>query len=153
MNREIQQFFELLSRRLASLRLLAADLESAREALVNMDLNGIHEHNTYQENACKEIGFLNHQLEAHWRKLSGEAQSGDEGSGDGTLTQRLKPEEKERLGSLLSEMDIAQKKVRGLNRVQTGLLRRSRRSVNVLMNFMANYSATYEPPRYRSASA
>lgn len=153
MDREIQQFFELLSRRLASLHLLAADLESAREALVNMDLNGIHEHNTYQENACKEIGFLNQQLETNWKRLSGEAQSGDEGSGDVTLTQRWKPEEKERLGSLLGEMDIAQKKVRGLNRVQAGLLRRSRRSVNVLMNFMANYSATYEPPRYRSASA
>ena len=153
MDREIQQFFGVLNRRLASLRLLAADLESAREVLVNMDLNGIHEHNTYQENACKEIGFLNLQLEGQWKKLPGEAQSGDAGSSTGNLAQRLKPEETDRLRSLLGEMDVAQKKVRGLNRVQAGLLRRSRRSVNVLMNFMASYSATYEPPRYRSASA
>ena len=153
MDRDIQQFFKLLSRRLACLRLLAADLESAREVLVNMDLNGIHEHNTYQEDACKEIGFLNRQLEDQWSRLSGGAQPGGSGSATDTLARRLKPEDVEHLRSLRREMDIAQKKVHGLNRVQAGLLRRSRRSVNVLMNFMANYSATYEPPRYREAPA
>jgi hypothetical protein len=45
----------------------------------------------------------------------------------------------------MDDLEVVQKRVRRLNRVYTGLLRRSRRSINVLVNVMAKYIGTYNP--------
>jgi len=45
----------------------------------------------------------------------------------------------------MDDLAMVQGSVRRLNRVYSGLLRRSRRSINVLINVMANYAGTYNP--------
>ena len=54
------------------------------------------------------------------------------------------------LREVLADLAAVQKNVRRLNRVYAGLLRRSRRSINVLINVMANYIGTYNPSPGRS---
>jgi hypothetical protein len=55
------------------------------------------------------------------------------------------------LRQVMEELAAAQKTVRRLNRVYAGLLRRSRRSINVLINVMASYLGTYSPGPGRGA--
>jgi hypothetical protein len=52
------------------------------------------------------------------------------------------------LRQALNDLAVVQKRVRRLNRVYAGLLSRSRRSINVLINVMANYLGTYIPPEH-----
>jgi hypothetical protein len=52
------------------------------------------------------------------------------------------------LRQALNDLAVVQKRVRRLNRVYAGLLSRSRRSINVLINVMANYMGTYIPPEH-----
>jgi hypothetical protein len=49
------------------------------------------------------------------------------------------------LQQALHDLATVQRSVQRLNRVYSGLLRRSRRSINVLINVMANYAGTYYP--------
>lgn len=48
---------------------------------------------------------------------------------------------------LTAEISAAERQLVQRNRVQTVLLERSRHSVNVLLNSMANFAATYQPPQ------
>ena len=58
MKNEVQQYLELLERRLATLRMLAADLDESRSAYVTLDLRAMHQHIARQENLCAEIRLL-----------------------------------------------------------------------------------------------
>jgi hypothetical protein len=51
----------------------------------------------------------------------------------------------------MDDLAVVQNTVRRLNRVYAGLLRRSRRSINVLINVMASYCGTYSPSPGRNA--
>jgi hypothetical protein len=55
------------------------------------------------------------------------------------------------LRQVMDDLEVVQKRVRRLNRVYAGLLRRSRRSIHVLINVMANYLGTSSPSPGRSA--
>jgi len=52
----------------------------------------------------------------------------------------------------MDDLEVARKRVRRLNRVYAGLLRNSRRSINVLITVMAKYIGTYSPLPGGSAS-
>ncbi len=55
------------------------------------------------------------------------------------------------LKQIMQDHATVEKALRRLNRVYAGLLRRSRRSINVLSNVMASYLGTYDPPPNRHA--
>jgi hypothetical protein len=63
MKREVQQYLDLLERRLATLRLLATDLDESRSAYVTLDLRSMHQHISSQENLCTEIRLLDTELQ------------------------------------------------------------------------------------------
>jgi len=142
---ETQLYLELLKRRVATLPLMAKELRDCRESLTGMDLESTREHISYQQGLCSEIRFLDDELEASRRQLA---------AGVGLEPDRMSAAEFDKLfdaGSdsqlrqVMDELAAVQKSVQRLNRVYAGLLRRSRRSINVLLNVMASYMGTYSP--------
>ncbi len=150
MKSEVQRYLVLLERRLATLRLLAADLDESRSAYVTLDLRAMHQHTSHQENLCTEIRTLDSELRDLKAKLSGLAASGGIPPTLGGLEGHFDPTASRQLHLLLGGLKAIQADVRRLSRVHSELLRRSRRSVNVLLNFLAHYSGTYPLPLTRS---
>lgn len=150
MKHEVQQYLELLERRLATLRMLAADLDESRSAYVTLDLRAMHQHISRQENLCAEIRMLDSELQGMKDKLRLLAATGEIPSTIGELEAQLDPMSARHLHLLMSGLKTIQSDVRRLSRVHSELLRRSRRSVNVLLNFLAHYSGTYPLPLTRS---
>jgi hypothetical protein len=146
MKREVQHYLELLERRLVTLRLLAADLDESRSAYVELDLRRMHQHISHQENLCAEIRLLDEELNSLGEKLTRPATPGGLPSALSELQAQLDPASARQLELLLSGLKTIQADVRRLSRVHSELLRRSRRSVNVLLNFLAHFSGTYPVP-------
>src|ERR1039458_181004 len=150
MKRDVQPYLELLERRLVTLRLLAADLDASRTAYVNLDLRAMRQHISQQERLCTEIRLLDTELKSEREKLTDQGAPGEllvEGT---QLEAQLDPASGRQLQLLLSGLKAVQADVRRLSRVHSEMLRRSRRSVNVLLNFLAHYSGTYPVPVARS---
>lgn len=145
MNSDVQRYLILLERRLATLRMLAADLNESRTAYVNLDLRAMHQHTSYQENLCTEIRALDSELNELKGKLT-ESAAGEATSALSGMETRFDPTSARQLQLLLGGLKAIQADVRRLSRVHSELLRRSRRSVNVLLNFLAHYSGTYPVP-------
>jgi hypothetical protein len=150
MKSEVQRYLVLLERRLATLRLLAADLDESRSAYVTLDLRAMHQHTSHQENLCMEIRTLDSELQDLKGKLTGLAAAGELPSTLGGLEAQFDPASARQLHLLLGGLKAIQADVRRLSRVHSELLRRSRRSVNVLLNFLAHYSGTYSLPMARA---
>ena len=146
MKSEVQRYLELLERRLATLRMLATDLDESRSAYVTLDLRAMHQHIAHQENLCTEIRILDAELHGLKGKLTGLAAAGEIPSTLGYLEAQFDPASARQLHLLLGGLKAIQSDVRRLSRVHAELLRRSRRSVNVLLNFLAHYSGTYPLP-------
>lgn len=127
----------LLKRRVAALRLLAAGLEASCTALTNLDLSGIHQGIAQQENLCSEIRFLDEEMRRLHHALFQQAGPAEGIGPMEELAQFLDPGGVKQLGDLFAELQTCHARVRYLNSVHGGLLRRSRRSVNVLMNFLS----------------
>lgn len=140
MKREVQRYFELLDRRLSALRSLAITLQESRAAFTELNLETIHRHNAQQQNLCTEIRFLDQELAAMREKVADEI--GLEG---GRSDLRPDPEVRQRARFLLGRLSAIQADVRRLNRVHGELVRRSRRSVNVLINLVATCRGAYPP--------
>ncbi|HMD83914.1 MAG TPA: flagellar export chaperone FlgN [Terriglobia bacterium] len=150
MKHEVQLYLELLERRLTTLRMLATDLDESRSAYVTLDLRSMHQHISRQENLCTEIRMLDTELQNMKEKLRGLAASGEMPATLGELEAQLDPMSARQLHLLLGGLKAIQADVRRLSRVHSELLRRSRRSVNVLLNFLAHYSGRYPVPAPRS---
>jgi hypothetical protein len=149
MNSEVQRYLVLLERRLATLRLLATDLDEGRSAYVTLDLRAMHQHTSYQENLCTEIRALDSELNDLKGKLTAVAANEVPAAISG-LEAQFDPASARQLHLLLGGLKAIQADVRRLSRVHSELLRRSRRSVNVLLNFLAHYSGTYPLPAARN---
>ena len=152
MNSEVQRYLVLLERRLATLRLLATDLDESRSAYVTLDLKAMHQHTSYQENLCTEIRTLDSELNDLKRKLAVVGVNEVPVTMSG-LEAQFDPASARQLHLLLGGLKAIQADVRRLSRVHSELLRRSRRSVNVLLNFLAHYSGTYPLPGGRTKGA
>jgi hypothetical protein len=143
MKNEVQRYLELLDQRWATLRLLATDLHESRSAYVTLDLRAMRQHIVHQENLCTEIRLLDAELQELKATLAGMAATGEIPSSLSGLEAQLDPNSARQLHLLLGGLKAIQADVRRLSRVHSELLRRSRRSVNVLLNFLAHYSGTY----------
>jgi len=140
---EVERYSELLERRLVTLRLLAVDLEESRKAFVDLDLPAIHRHISQQERLCTEIRLLDAELKDELQKPPCKGAPAENLSLPAKLDVQVNPDSARQLQLLLGGLKAIQADVRRLSRVHSELLRRSRRSVNVLLNFLAHYSGTY----------
>jgi hypothetical protein len=146
---ETRMYVELLKRRLASLRLMAKELHDCRQALVSMDLESTREHISYQQGLCSEIRFLDHELQSLRSQIVAAAGLRPGSSDKVAFVSLFDTASALELRRVQDELAAVQKSVFRLNRVYAGLLRRSRRSINVLINVMASYMGTYPPsPRH-----
>jgi hypothetical protein len=143
MEKEVQRCLELLERRLVTLRRLAADLDASRSAYVALDLMAMRQHTANQEMLCLEIRAVDAELHDLKRKFAERSADGQAPAHLGELTAQFDPTSARQLHLLLGGLTAIRADVRRLSRVHSELLRRSRRSVNVLLNFLAHYSGTY----------
>ena len=148
---ETQRYIELLKRRAASLRLTARELRECRESFTKMDLEAIREHISYQKSLCAEIRALDDELGVLRRQLAAAAGLEPEGMSAIAFAKLFDADSALQLRQVMDDLAVVQKVVRRLNRVYAGLLRRSRRSINVLINVMASYLGTYSPAPGRNA--
>jgi len=150
MKKEVERYLQLLERRLVTLRMLATDLEESRGAYVTLDLHAVRQHISRQENLCTEIRMLDSELQNMKGDMRGLAAAGEFPSTLSELEAQLDPASARQLHLLMGGLKAIQADVHRLGRVHSELLRRSRRSVNVLLNFLAHYSGTYPLPLTRS---
>jgi hypothetical protein len=148
---ETQFYLELLKRRVASLRLMAKELRDCRAALINMDLEATRQHISYQQGLCSEIRFLDHELEVLRRDLAQAGGLEPEGMSETAFGKLFDAGSGAQLRQIMDDLAQVQQRVWRLNRVYAGLLRRSRRSIHVLINVLASYSGTYSLPPRRPA--
>jgi hypothetical protein len=147
---ETQRYLELLKRRVASLRLMAKELRECRESFTSMDLEATRDHISYQQGLCAEIRSLDDELRLLLRQLAAVQSVKLEGLTADKLVKLFDAGSASQLHEVLADLAVVQENVKRLNRVYAGLLRRSRRSINVLINVMANYIGTYNPAPGRS---
>jgi hypothetical protein len=143
--REPQRYLELLKRRAASLRLVAKELLDCRDSFTGMHLEATREHILYQRGLCSEIHCLDRELKALRRQLAEGAGQEPEKMSAEAFARLFDADSAAQLQQVREDIATAQRQVRRLNRVYAGLLKRSRRSINVLINVMANYAGTYNP--------
>ncbi len=133
-----EQHTELLERRLTLLGELVAALRASTDALVRMDIETIHQSVGNQERLCGEIRSLDRVLDALQRKwAAGMAARGESG----------------RIDRLLERVAEAQAEVRQLNQRHAALVRRSRRTLDAMLNFLRSTAPTYADPRLAGTAA
>jgi hypothetical protein len=148
-NPEIETYLALLERRLSLLRLLAQEFVDGRKEFVALDLDGMYRRISEQEELCRQIQRLHPAIHALQKTCA--IQLGLE-SRDGAG----KPENTEwgeRLSRVMQELGRAQAEVGRLNQIHAAYLRRSRRTINVLMNFIGSYAMTYARPAEANLTA
>ena len=142
MNLEIEKYLALLEQRLLLLRALAQQLVGCRKEFVAMDLDGMYSRIGEQEELCRQILSLHPAIESLQRTCARHM--------DLTRVQEARQPENvawaERLRSVMHELGEAQAEVGRLNQIHAAFLRRSRRTITMLMNFLGNYAVTYGPP-------
>lgn len=127
----------LLGERLRLLDSLAVELRACSNAMVALDLDGIHHRVAQQEQICQQIRSVDREI--------------------GVLQQRWSAGEKEQAlpaaKDLLGRISCAQAEVRRLNSAHAALLRRSRRTLRAMMNFVNFYGGRYEVNRETAVAA
>jgi hypothetical protein len=141
-NPEIETYLALLERRLSLLHLLAQEFVDCRKEFVALDLDGMYRRTSEQVELCRQIQWLHpaiHALQQTCAIQLGLESRDEAGKAENT-------EWGERLSRVMQELGKAQAEVGRLNQIHAAYLRRSRRTINVLMNFIGRYAMTYARP-------
>jgi hypothetical protein len=118
---------DLLGERLRLLDSLAVELRACSTAMVALDLDGIHHRVAQQEQVCQQIRLVDREIETLQLRWSA-------------------AERRESLPAakdLLTRISSAQTEVRRLNSAHAALLRRSRRTLRAMINFVNFYGGSY----------
>jgi flagellar FlgN protein len=140
-NSEIETYLGLLERRLFLLRLLAQEFVDCRKVFVALDLDGMCRRISEQEELCRQIQSLHPAIDS-LQRICARQQDHDR------LSAGRAPDEiawAERLRSVMRELGETQAEVRRLNQIHAAFLRRSGRTVNMMLNFLGTYALTYAP--------
>jgi hypothetical protein len=128
-----EQFLGLLEKKTELLDRLGNALRSARTDLAAFDLNAIEEGISEQERLCGQIRTLDAEVDIVQRRCAGLGQAG------GKI-------EEERMRPVIERLARTQAEVQALNHSHEELLRKSRRTVNVLLNSFSAFAMTYAAP-------
>jgi flagellar biosynthesis/type III secretory pathway chaperone len=141
---ESEHYLGLLDRRLSLLDSLAKTLAEARADFISLDLEAIHGRIRDQQQFCAQIQALDKDItsaqvrcanlssvrprvnEISWPDLD----RPDEGAG-------------EKIRAAMRRIATAQAELKRLNDAHQALLRRSRRSVGILLNLFQSHAPTY----------
>jgi hypothetical protein len=139
----------LLERRLSLLRLLAQEFVDCRKEFVALDLDGMYRRIFEQEELCREIQRLHPAIHALQQTCAAQL----EFANHGVQGKAENAERADRLERVMKELGEAQDEVGRLNQIHAAYLRRSRRTVQVLLNFIGRYAMTYSRPIESMATA
>ena len=132
----------LLEQLLSLMRALAQQLGDSRKEFITMDLDGMYLRIAKQEELCRQIQSLHPAIDSSQRSHALHLHPG-------RLEATIPPQDlilTERLRGVIRELSEAQAEVARLNQIHAAFLRRSRRTVNMMMNFLAGYSYAYARP-------
>jgi len=141
-NLEIEKYLALLEQRLGLLRALAQQLVGCRKEFVAMDLDGMYLRTGEQEELCRQIHSLHPAIDSLQRTCARQLDLA-------RLDAVRQPEEVNwaaRLRGVMRDLGEAQAEVNRLSQIHAAYLRRSRRTVDMLMNFFGKYALTYASP-------
>jgi cysteinyl-tRNA synthetase len=144
MEREIDRYLNLLEMRLDALRRLATRLKESQEAYTAMDLDRITDYINYQENLCNEIRSFDEQIRSLHKSLCDALNVELDLAAPETLMAHLDENSQRKLRVVTQGLANIQADVKRLNRVQAELLKRSKRTINVLINLMSQYTCRFE---------
>jgi hypothetical protein len=142
---QTRQYIELLKRRGASLRLTARELRECQESFTSGDLEAMGEHVLYQKSLCSEIRALDDELGVLRRQMAVASGLQPDGMSLVAFEGLCDADSSLQLRQVRGDLEVVQERVGRLNRVYAGLLRRSRRSIDVLINMMADHIETCSP--------
>lgn len=135
MHTDTARYLNLLEKRLGLLDSLASTFSAARVDVVALDLDGLHRRIGEQERLCTEIRSLDARLDEVQRQCAKHAPAESANPGDSL-----------RCSDMLARLQQAQQNVKQLNSQHQALLRRSRRTVNALLNSYHSFAMTYSDP-------
>ena len=149
MNADLETYLKLLEQRLSLLRLLAQELVDSRKEFIALDLDGMYRRISEQEELCRQIQRLHPSIHALQQTCA--VQLGLENPYTTSLSENA--EWAQRMRYVMQELEKAQAEVGRLNQIHAIYLRRSRRTIDLLMNFIGSYAMTYARPGESSAAA
>jgi hypothetical protein len=144
MKSESERYLGLLERRLLALDSLSSALAGSRADFISMDIEAIQQRIQEQEQFCSQIRALDNDIttaQVRCAKLSGmrppvnEISWPDSGATDAALGDKIY--------EAMQRIAVAQVNLKRLNDAHQALLRRSRRTVHVLVNLFQSYAPTY----------
>jgi FlgN protein len=138
---ETARYLELLEERLALLGSLATALTAARLDIVSLDIDGLEARISEQDRLCTEIRALDLQLDRVQQQCTAHL-------GPASLQAAGAPPDPAfvRCRETLDRLTRVQATVKQLNNEHQALLRRSRRTVNALLNSYHSFAITYSNP-------
>jgi hypothetical protein len=134
-NPESKHRLKLLERRLALFESLTKALTEARPDFIAMDLGAIELRIVEQQDLCGQIASLDAEIT---RAQSAAFPT----TGKSSQTSQ----EDQQIQAALARVAEAQAEVRRLNDAHQAMLRRSRRTVNALLNLFSSHAVTYGAP-------
>jgi hypothetical protein len=145
---EITRDLELLEQRLDLLGSLSAALTAARSDIVSLDISSFESRIADQQRLCVEIGSLDTQLDRVQRQCATHLTHSGEKAPNSALDS-----DATRRRETIERLARVQASVQKLNAEHQALLRRSRRTVNALLNSYHTFALTYSNPADHNASA
>ena len=144
MQQEVDRYLILLEKRLATLRQLATQIRESQDAYAGMDLDRITHYIAHQENLCNQVRSFDLQIQSLSKSLGDALNLELDLAKPATLMSHLDESSQRKLRIVTQGLANIQADVKRLNRVQAELLKRSKRSINVLVNMMAQYTCRFE---------
>lgn len=144
MKPDLLHLISLLKERLQALRDLAGEITGGQKALVQLDFGGLQHHDTRKEQICIHVRRLDREIatilgtiapQGSLRKLAEEIEAS-----------RNEPQTAGQLRHLLEESGTASAEVARLNKEYGEFLRRSRGTLNILINVVFHCLGIYPPP-------
>ena len=150
MKPESERYLALLEKRLSLLEALSKTLASCRNDFIAMDLESVQNRIQEQESFCSEIQNLDkHITNAQIRcaNLTGVSPRTNEIFWPGAAA----PDDgfRGRIRETMQRVAAAQTELKRLNDAHQAMLRRSRATVGVLINFLQSYAPSYAVPPSR----
>jgi hypothetical protein len=142
-NPDLETYLALLEQRLCLLRLLAQEFVESRKEFVALDLDGMYQRISEQEELCRQIQRLHPAIQSLQKICAAHVDLHRESSTGGSADHAKWAE---RVAHVMRQLGEAQAEVGRLNQTHAAYLRRSRRTINVLMNFVGSYAMTYARP-------
>ena len=144
MNSESERYWRLLERRLSLLDALTKTLAESRADFIALDLEAMRGRIREQEQFCGQIRALDQdisQAQVQCARLAGVPSASAEIRWP--APRGTEPALAEKIRETMSRVAAAQGQLQQLNNAHQAMLRRSRRTVHVLLNLFQSHAPTY----------